>query len=256
MNKQKYNLWRRIQTKYRHQGRFVGRALSACHRKLAPGKNTQALRQIPVIINNFNRISYLRDLLSWLDKVNMRNIIILDNNSTFPPLQAFYDQTHYRVIRLPDNLGSEALWKYPHLFNALKKDYYIYTDPDVLPVDECPHDFIELFYETLREKWWVEKIGFSLKIDDLPPHNPQKPKIQAWEADFWKNPISNKFYKASIDTTFALYSPWTQGGWWTSAIRSAPPYVARHLPWYIDPQHISEEEAHYKKMALTDVTHW
>ena len=43
------------------------------------------------------------------------------------------------------NLGYLSLWK-TELYNKFKKkNYYVYTDPDILPTSECPDDFLDYF---------------------------------------------------------------------------------------------------------------
>jgi hypothetical protein len=105
-------------------------------------------RDNPVIINNFNRIKYLRLLITWLEKAEMKNIFILDNASTYPSLLRFYESTPHTVIRLKANIGYKAIWDTSiHLwFKGLP---YIYTDPDVLPTEECPLDAIAYFQKIL-----------------------------------------------------------------------------------------------------------
>ena len=57
--------------------------------------------------------------------------------------------------------------------------------------------------------------------------------------------MEKNIYKASIDTTFALYKPNAKGGWQLPALRIGGKYIARHLPWYSDTNNFSEEENFY-----------
>jgi hypothetical protein len=70
--------------------------------------HTDYLR-IPVIINNYNRLTSLKLLIASLEKRGYQNIIIVDNNSTYQPLLDYYKSCRYRLIRLEKNLGSNAL---------------------------------------------------------------------------------------------------------------------------------------------------
>jgi len=79
--------------------------------------------------------------------------------------------------------------------------------------------------------------------------------VVKWETQFWSEKKDSLFYRAPIDTTFALYRPYVRGGSWLKALRSDAPYLARHLPWYQDPNHLDEEEAYYQNQAQT-TTHW
>lgn len=206
-------------------------------------------RDIPVIINNYNRIDYLRELTVWLDKAEMRNIYIIDNASTYPKLLDYYSTTKYTVIRLNANIGYKALWDTSiHLwFKGLP---YIYTDPDILPIDECPLDVVKFFQETLHKHSHINKVGFGLKIDDIPDFYQKKEDVINWEIKFWGNLVSENLFKADIDTTFALYRAFSAGQQWGKTLRSGGKYLARHLPWYENPNSPSDEELFYRKMAI------
>jgi hypothetical protein len=205
-------------------------------------------RGIPVIINNFNRLSFLQKQIEWFEKVGMSNIYIIDNSSTYKPLIDFYKTTKHVVYRLDKNIGHDALWK-TILFQKFRNEYYVYTDPDILPVEECPIDAIEYFYSLLNKYPDINKVGFGLKIDDLPDCYPLKQKVIKWESQFWTNPIEPHVYSAPIDTTFALYRPGAKGGSDLKALRTGDVYSARHLSWYINTDSLSEEDLYYMKHA-------
>ena len=204
--------------------------------------------QIPVIINNFNRLDCLRELVGWLEKVGMKNIYILDNASTYPPLLDYYKTCPHEIIYLNQNVGYMALWQ-TEVFERFKNDFYIYTDPDIVPTEECPTDFIGFFLDVLAKRADVKKVGFGLKIDDLPAHSQRMAELIAIEGKYWEKQVAPNVYDAPIDTTFALYRPGAQGDHRAKALRTGPPYTARHLPWYFDPNDLPEEEVFYKKVA-------
>ena len=213
-------------------------------------------KEIPIIINNRNRLTFLKQLIESLQNMGYKNIIILDNNSTYPPLIEFYRSTKYQVIFLNENLGFDALDKIP-LYKEIRKNYFVYTDPDVLPIEECPDDFLKFFLDTLIKYPKVQKVGFSLKIDDLPDTYENKEQVIAWEKAFYDNQINDKLYLAPIDTTFALHRPFaslsTKGRY--KMIRAAHPYAARHMPWYINSKNLSDEEKYYIDHVEIG-THW
>lgn len=213
-------------------------------------------KTIPIVINNFNRLSCTKKLIDYLQSKDYNNIYVIDNNSTYEPLLEYYDKEKINVLFLSENVGYLSLFK-TKAKEMFCHQYYVYTDPDVLPVDECPDDFLEHFKNTLNKHKDIMKVGFSLKIDDLPNHNPLKENIINHESQFWaKNRIiSDGIYKSAIDTTFALYKPNVVGGWWVPSIRVAEPYTARHLPWYDDPNNLTEEDVYYKN-SVTQSTHW
>jgi hypothetical protein len=186
----------------------------------------------PIIINNINRLYHLKKQLEYLKSKNIKEIIIIDNQSTYLPLIDYYKILPYKIYRMQKNLGYLSLWK-TNLFNKFKKDFYVYTDPDILPVSECPVDFLDYFKSNLIKNIHIEKIGFSLKIDDL-PDNDFSSKIIENEKKFWKKKNNDNLFCAPIDTTFAMYRPFCYGGYWLNSLRTNTPYIARHLTWYND----------------------
>lgn len=217
-------------------------------------QNNTDYRRIPIIINNFNRLKYLQFQLEWFKEAGYNNIHIIDNASTYKPLLDYYKSLPYTIYRLDANKGPYALWQ-THLFLRFRSDYFVYTDPDILPIEDCPFDFLEAFLETMKENPGFSKVGFGLKIDDIPEFYPYKSKVQKWESKFWKKKFSTDFYEAPIDTTFALYPP---DGLFSSelpALRSAYPILARHLSWYENHAELDEESKYYSLKA-TDVSSW
>lgn len=212
--------------------------------------------ETPIIINNFNRLTFLRELIERLEKCGYKNIYIIDNASTYPPLLDYYDKLKYKIYRLEDNVGFLSFWK-TEIYKQFKNQYFVYTDSDVVPSDECPDDFLSYFYFLMKKYPRASKVGFSLKIDDLPDTFSNKAKVLDWESKFWDNELEPGIYKAAIDTTFALYRPNVKGGafFHDFMIRTAGKYSAKHLPWYNDDSNPTEEEKYYIANAKTS-THW
>ena len=134
-------------------------------------------KEIPIIINNFNRLTTLRLLTETLTACGYTNIYILDNASTYPPLLEYYKTCPFTVFHLNQNLGFKALWKSP-LKKRFCNDYYIYTDSDVIPSDYCPKDFIDYFFKELKKHPFARKIGFSLRIDNIPDSYIHKEEVR------------------------------------------------------------------------------
>ena len=211
-------------------------------------------KHIPFIINNFNRLTYLQQLIAWLEKAGLRNIHIIDNASTYLPLLDYYRSLRYNVYRLDKNVGHEALWR-THVYQRFQHDYYVYTDSDVVPVEECPYDILGYYLQIFEQYPQFTKIGFGLEFSDLPDHNPRKQEVIGWEQNFWKNEIAPGLFKAKIDTTFALYKPNTMYQQWETTLRTGFPYMARHLPWYENPDDLSDEERFFIENT-TEVSSW
>ena len=218
--------------------------------------NGKEIKTIPIIINNRNRLTYMLQLIEWLKKNGYSNIYIIDNDSSYPPLLEYYSKTKHHVFRLKENVGHLSLWK-TGIIDQFKADYYIYTDPDVLPVNECPTDAIEFLMKKLIQYPAIEKIGFGLKIDDLPDSYQQKQKVIDWEIKFWKTQVEKDIYDAGVDTTFALYRPYTNGFVWVQkAYRTGGNYVARHLPWYENSNELNKEDSYYHEHVKKGASHW
>lgn len=214
-------------------------------------------RQVPIVINNFNRVTTLKKLIGTLEVRGYANIHIIDNRSTYPPLLEYYATCPYEVIMLDKNLGFKALWKSRELRRRFCGDYYAYTDSDVVPVDECPDDFMDYFMDILRRHPFARKVGFSLRIDDLPDHYAQKQEVVDWESRFSLRKTKDGLFRAPVDTTFALYRPRVRLSRSPNAVayRTPFPYQLRHLPWYVDSQNPTEEERYYAAQCHQP-THW
>ena len=212
------------------------------------------VQNIPIFINNRNRLEYLKDLISWLESCGHTNITVLDNASTYKQLLKYYKTFPYRVVDLGRNYGHLALWK-SGTHNFIDCDYYVYTDPDVVPVESCPKDTLSKFIEALEKYPDIDKVGFSLKIDDLPSNSTMTAEILEWEKPNWRKKRDENFFEAPIDTTFAVYRRSSKGGHELNALRSTPPYEARHMPWYRDKSKFTKEDWYYIRHTQTS-THW
>lgn len=213
-------------------------------------------RDIPIIINNRNRVSSLALLISALETRGYQNIYIIDNDSTYPPLLEYYKSCPYKIFYLGYNAGYASLW-HSGLIKQFHHDYFAYTDSDITPATECPADFLQFFLDRLRSERNLYKIGLSLRIDDLPDCFELKAQVIAWERQFYNKPVDPFFFEAVVDTTFALYKPGMVHGAnsYLRTYRSARPYELLHLPWYVDSKHLDAEEAYYRAHAET-LTHW
>jgi hypothetical protein len=67
-----------------------------------------------------------------------------------------------------------VFWKNKEIFNTYSKGYYVVTDSDIVPNKNCPSDFLLHFKTILDKHYSLSKVGFSLKIDDIPNSNSNK----------------------------------------------------------------------------------
>ncbi|MBQ6198614.1 MAG: glycosyltransferase family 2 protein [Bacteroidales bacterium] len=210
---------------------------------------------IPIIINNYNRLDSLKQLIHSLESRGYANIIILDNASTYPPLLEYYKTIPYDVVHLGGNYGFMALWR-TAVYKRFKSSFYVYTDPDIVLDKQCPDDFMEFLLSSLKRHPSCLKIGLGIRIDDLPDCYKDKSHVVSWETQYWQNRVDDYLFIARVDTTFALYRPYCKGGSSPHlTYRTDFPYVIRHLPWYNDSNNLSDEERYYIAHSKT-ATHW
>lgn len=212
-------------------------------------------KSVPIIINNYNRLSFLKKLIEQLERMGYYNIYILDNKSTYPPLLEFYNTCPYKIFYLKKNFGYLALWK-SGIYKIFKNRYFVYTDSDILPGEKCPNNFLDNFYKIMI-KYNASKVGFALSINDIPTYYKLRFKVIEHEQKFWKNQINENIFLGDIDTTFALYRPNIKGGCRALGkhIRVGGNYTAYHLPWYIDSENLDNEELFYTNSCIQS-THW
>ena len=172
------------------------------------------------------------------------NPIILDNGSTYPPLLEWLDVCPYPVIRLGHNAGCYGFWKGTRQLTLTKP--YIVSDSD-LDLSGVPNDVVVRLEEALFLNQDVAKVGLSLEIDDLPEAYPFREAVLNWERKYWTTPAWDGWL-AGIGATFALYDPARNDLLdkdFYGAVRLDRPYTARHLPWYIDFENLSDELRYY-----------
>jgi len=209
----------------------------------------------PVYIVNRDRLDTgFRQLVTWLNELEMMNIFVLDNKSTYPPLLDYYKfltaEKKAQIMFADKNGGPWVFWKAG--LHLQQNQPFIVTDPDVVPASDCPNDIIEVMLKCLVFCPQVTKIGPSLRIDNLPDTYDKKQSMLGSEGEYW-NPLrletlkGHPAYRAGIDTTFALYRPWSPlNRCHFTNYRLAPPYHFEHRPWYVDSANLSEEEIYYR----------
>jgi len=232
-------------------------------------------RPYPVFIITYNLVSTTKRMVEDILRMGGQPIII-DNASTYPPLLDWYDSLKnnkdVHLVRLPGNFGPHFIY---HNLLSIRKTYsgltgkklppeFFITDCD-LDLSEIPDDGIDVLYRIYdackSQKRIFLKIGFGLRIDDLPVV-PHLLRTITWESQFYKSCEKVSGIKvnaeAKIDTTFHLYDSTllqrarnfikrnpVQIDFYSPAIRTYAPYVARHIPWYWEKEKLGEEETYY-----------
>lgn len=217
---------------------------------------------IPIFIISYNRYTMLKQLVDKLIDMGQERLIIIDNNSTYEPLLKWFEHlpSEVTLIRMESNYGhtviGDILWHNVEFMKEYKLDTqnYVYTDCDIMPIEECPNNFMDLFETILNKYPTINKVSFQIKIDDLPDHYKYKSSIIAWETQFWVNSIIDtelnvKLYKAAVDTVFSYRRGGTKPGEDWNCFRVGYPYIVRHLPWYLDMNNLDDEYSNYVKTS-------
>ena len=91
-------------------------------------------KTIPIIIISYNQLKYLKLLVEKLQSNGYSNIVIIDNNSKYPPLLDYLKSIEDKVIihYLKENFGHMVFWKNKEIFDLYSKGYFVLTDPDVI----------------------------------------------------------------------------------------------------------------------------
>lgn len=189
------------------------------------GLSDDFYRDIPIFINNRDLLVWPKLLVETLIGAGHRRITILDNDSAYPPLLAYYDNTPANVLKLGRNCGLQALFDCGILNKPeYNNQMYVYTDSDCIPASFCPLDFLQRFHQILIKHPELPKVGFSLCAWDW--------SYYWWEveAGYFSNRVGDYAFAAPIDTTFALYRAGIQS-YSVGGYRTTRPYQCRHMPW-------------------------
>ena len=208
-------------------------------------------RDVPIFINARDRLGVMKKLIDWLLEAGYRKLIVLDNDSTYPPLLEYYAalerDCRVKIVRLQKNFGYKALWLSNILERLKISTPYVYTDPDVLPIERCPKDFVKRLMKLLDENREVRKVGLGLVYEDIT--FPEKDYIQRTEANLYDGTrVGDDFHFVQVDTTLALYSNVRHYSLRLS-LRTSGDLRVYHLPWYFDYDNLPADEKYYLEHA-------
>jgi hypothetical protein len=206
--------------------------------------------KIPVIINNRNFLTWPKAMVERIKEYDgVGEIIIVDNDSTYPPLLEWYATNPCRIERLNDNLGMGAPWV-SEVVKQLNGAPYVLTDPD-MGLEDTPDDTLLYLFDRLNSLQ-LDKVGLGLDWQIVEKKSPYYERLNVYEKSRWSNsPVIDGVYtEVQIDTTFALYNVdhYFIGGGSTTF-----PYVARHYPWEfsVEEARNSEEFMYYMDNATS-----
>lgn len=203
---------------------------------------------IPIFINSRDRVTVLEKQINWLLTAGYRNIHILDNQSSYPALLAYYDKIKEQGVKiwyLPYNFGFKAIWK-SNILNILQINTpYVYTDSDVLPDENCPYNVVEEMLAVLSRHRYVKKIGLTLHVDDITYYN----RDEVIDSHFKMKQVKiADGYFQQTDTTFALYRNLRHYSL-RESLRTNDKFMGRHIPWYYDYDNLPADELYYMEHA-------
>lgn len=207
-------------------------------------EDSEACFEIPIFINNRDRVGCLSKLLDWLLKSGYRRIYILDQDSTYPPLLEFYEtfrqDPRVHVLRM-ENLGFQAIWKSKILEDLDIRTPYVYTDSDILPIGE--KNMVQELIRTLKKYPLVKKVAAKVDITGIIVANAEQIEISNAENYAPNRQVApNEFFRPR-DTTFAVYRDARHYQILYSIHRSD--LQIRHLPWHYDINNLPEDEKYY-----------
>jgi hypothetical protein len=206
-----------------------------------------------------DRASYAQLCLTALARAGLEPVVV-DQGSTWPGALEWLDvieQGGDALVLRKGNGHPRDLWGYEPFRELCGDDYYMVTDPDVVPSDDCPLDWPARLRDLLDRYPGYRKAGLGLRIDLIPETYQWRDKVISWEQQFWQCPIEPGVFARGIDTTLALYRPLAEGGFVIDgALRTGYPYVADHLSWYEDLDHLTPEIDWYATHAEPGISHW
>lgn len=216
---------------------------------------------IPIIIINFNQVFYLKKQIDFYLERGFENIVIIDNNSSFPPLIEYYEEIRdlVKIEYMEKNFGHLVFFKNKNLQKKYGKGYFVITDADIVPNKNLPTNFMNILIQKLHQYFdTVNKVGFALEISNIPNYFPYKEKVLTWENKHWESEIEKDCYLTKIDTTFALYKPnypsRFSGINFYNGLRIAGNFTAIHGGWYKNPNQLTEEEKFYEEHASSSAS--
>lgn len=220
-------------------------------------------KNIPIVILNRDRLHPLVEQVNVLQYKGYNNIIIIDNQSTYPPLLEWYKNSELDIFynNVTENschaFRDLVLMRHPK-FIEITSDWFVFNDSDIIPLDTVPDTFINdlVAYAVKHHK---TKVGMSIKIDDLDLSYPLNAWVHDYESTYWTNAIIDgdvELYPHPIDTTFAVHAPNVLPTWSNDTLRVGEPYIVKHAPFYYNPTALPEDEKYYLEHMNRQSSNW
>lgn len=197
----------------------------------------------PIVLTNMNRLTTTKRMVEDLFRLNGNaDIIIIDNDSTYPPLLEWYIEikNDVKIIKNPDNRGPWTFFYTNHNLN-INSDVYIYSDADLELNTNMPYNWQEIMLDVLNR--YKRKASLVLRIDDIPDYYEFKDVIKDHQSVCWVPTSEKDLYLAITDMTFSM--DYKSNGYRYESVRMGGDFACKHVPWYIDFNNVSDEEKYY-----------
>ena len=198
-----------------------------------------------------DRVTYAKSCLAALSAAGL-DVHVVDHDSSWPAALSWLagvEASGMPVLRRRENAYPWKLWEWGVFRDLMEGDSepYVVTDPDVVPSEGCPADWVARLGDVLARSGCV-KVGLGLRLDRVV--GSRREQVTGWERGFWVDEWEPGVFRANVDTTLALYRPYTDYPLFAlgPSLRLGWPYVADHLSWYEDGD-LSLELRHYYARA-------
>ena len=217
---------------------------------------------VPIFIMFKDRVSVLMETLRsfWRTMRTPYEIVIMNDNSTYPDATAFLQKLREAGVTVHDNDRTWTTFDDLYKINAdfvasymaaHTSEYYVLTDPDCA-LESAPWNIL-FVYQAVLDGLGLEAVGASLRWDDFPetmsaPYEATMLKLQA--NAFEMNGRHYYYIAAPVDTTFAMYRKGhklqrLRGKY----VRMLPPLGARHLDFYLEKGKLPPDYSYYHSSA-------
>jgi hypothetical protein len=200
-------------------------------------------------------------MIIQLRLAEFRNIIIIDQNSQFPPLLEFLrdgaKERLFTLFTLDENVGPR--WFFTSELYSSMPELFFYSDPDLGWPSGIADDLVGRFIR-ISEEYKTGKVGSALTLPDedlavTMTVDGEKMSVRTWEERFWKAEVEPGVYSAPVDTTFHLVNKkyFTPKNFISGIRISGIGYECKHLPWYADERASAPEFDRYKSASKWSV---
>jgi len=222
---------------------------------------------IPIFVLSRDRVCALKKSVESYQQTfaTPYEIIVLDHNSTYPPMLEYYkrkiDEKQFTVHFLQSLTWDDALLESSGIIDQYLKhhphtEYYVFTDSDIA-FYHTRSDALVYFAANLASCPKINLVGPALKISNIPDHYAFGEA--SWlnnHKGFWSSPpntatwkgIGYHVVKKPLDTTFAMRRrnlTFTRTISGTNTLRAYAPYVGTHTDWYLNSSNLHEDKVWY-----------